>query len=275
MQEALSVIRRKTRVRAQVGVILGSGLSGFGDSLEQVVRLSYREIPGLSVSTAVGHRGELIIGTIGANGHDAVDVAVMSGRFHLYEGYSAQQVASGVRLLHALGVTRLVVTNAAGGINPRFNAGSLVAITDHLNFQGANPLIGPNQDDLGPRFPDMTYAYSPRLRVIAFEAAQQLGFDLQEGVYAAVLGPSYETPAEIRFLRAIGADLVGMSTVMEVIAANHLGIEVLGISCVTNSAAGLSDIRLDHREVLAVGQRMSATLTKLLGKIMPRVQALG
>lgn len=224
-------------------------------------------------STAIGHRGEFVIGTLGSNGAGSTDVAVMSGRFHLYEGYTPSQVTSGVRLFREFGVTRIVLTNAAGGINPDYARGTLVSISDHINMQGMNPLVGYNDPDLGPRFPDMTEAYSPWMRTRAIETARELGIHLQEGVYAAVLGPSYETPAEIRFLRAIGADLVGMSTVPEVIAANHLGMDVLAISCVTNVAAGLSAGKLDHNEVLETGRRISSTLIKLLTALLPRLQA--
>jgi purine-nucleoside phosphorylase len=219
----------------------------------------------------VGHAGELVFGTLGANGSGTIDLAVMSGRFHLYEGYTGRQVASGVRLLHELGVERLVLTNAAGGINPAYTRGSLVLITDHINLQGANPLVGANDDLLGPRFPDMTQAYSPELRRIASETAAELGIALHEGVYAGLTGPSFETPAEIRYLRTIGADLAGMSTVSETIAANHMGMEVLGISCVTNLAAGLSGERLSHEEVLETGRRISGTFLKLLSALLPRL----
>jgi purine-nucleoside phosphorylase len=195
----------------------------------------------------------------------------MSGRFHLYEGYTARQVASGVHLLQELGVERLILTNAAGGINPAYMQGALVLIADHINLQGANPLVGANDSLLGPRFPDMTEAYSAELRRIAHETAAELGIALHEGVYAGLLGPNYETPAEIRYLRTIGADLVGMSTVTETIAANHMGMSVLGISCVTNLAAGLSGEKLNHEEVLEIGRRVSGTFLKLLSALLPRL----
>jgi purine-nucleoside phosphorylase len=225
----------------------------------------------LPLSTAIGHAGELVIGTLGANGH-SVDVAVMSGRFHLYEGYTAQQVVSGVRLFHALGIRQLVLTNAAGGIDVSYGQGALVLLSDHINLQGANPLTGPNDDSLGPRFPDMTEVYSLTLRALAKEVGVELGINLREGVYAGLLGPSYETPAEIRYLKAIGADLVGMSTVAEAIAANHLGMDVLGISCVTNLAAGLSGGKLNQDEVLDIGRQVSGTFLKLLSALLPRMQ---
>ncbi|MBV9611999.1 MAG: purine-nucleoside phosphorylase [Acidobacteriaceae bacterium] len=273
MQDAVKWIQAKTSLRPKIGVVLGSGLGAFADSLLHSVRIPYREVPGFPASTAAGHAGELVIGTVGANGKRAVDVAVMAGRFHLYEGYSAQQVTSGMRLFHELGVRSVVLTNAGGAINPDYHKGALVLITDHINLQGTNPLVGPNDPQLGPRFPDMTQAYSPELREIAFETARELGIPLHEGIYAAVLGPSYETPAEIRYLRTIGADLVGMSTVAETIAANHLGMAVLGISCVTNAAAGLSGETLDHAEVLEIGRRMAGTLLKLLSAILRKLPA--
>jgi purine-nucleoside phosphorylase len=271
MRGAAQYVKAKTTIVPEVGVVLGSGLGAFADSLIHSVRIPYSEIPGMPISTAIGHAGELVIGTLGADGHGTVEVAVMSGRFHLYEGYSAREVTAGVRLFRGLGLKRVVLTNAAGGIGVNLSQGSLVLISDHINLQAANPLVGPNDPALGPRFPDMTEAYSYRLRSLAHEAAEELGIPLPEGIYAAVLGPNYETPAEIRYLRAIGADLVGMSTVPEVIAANHMGMEVLGISCVTNLAAGLSGDKLDQQEVLETGHRISGTLLKLLSALLPRV----
>jgi purine-nucleoside phosphorylase len=268
MQRAIQLIHHRTALRPSVGVVLGSGLGAFAESLTNAVRIPYSDIPGLPESTAVGHKGELVIGTLGA---DSTPVAVMSGRFHLYEGYSAREVAAGIRLFLALGIQSVVLTNAAGGINPYYARGALVAISDHINLQGDNPLVGVNDNTLGPRFPDMTEAYSPRLRAIAHETAEELGIPLHEGVYAGVLGPSYETPAEIRFLKIVGADLVGMSTVAETIAANHMGMEVLGISCVTNAAAGLSGEKLNHEEVLEIGRRVSGTFLQLLSAILPQL----
>jgi purine-nucleoside phosphorylase len=272
MQEATRFVQSMTSIQPRIGIVLGSGLGGFADSLAHSVQIPYSELPGFPVSTAVGHAGKLIAGTLGANGRGTVDVVIMSGRFHLYEGYTAQQVASGVRLFRELGVEQLVLTNAAGGINPDYAEGALVLISDHINLQGMNPLVGLNDAQLGPRFPDMTEAYSPELRQIAHEVAEELGITVHEGVYAAMLGPSYETPAEIRFLRTIGADMVGMSTAAEVIAANHMGMEVLGISCVTNMAAGLSAEKLNHEEVLEVAQRVSGTFSRFLSGILPRLQ---
>ncbi len=269
--EAARFIQSKTSIRPRVGVVLGSGLGAFSESLVHSVRIPYPELKGMPTSTAVGHAGELVMGTLGADGRGTVDLAVMSGRFHLYEGYTARQVVSGIRLFRELGIERVVLTNAAGGINLDFATGALVVISDHINLQGANPLTGRNDNGLGRRFPDMTEAYSPRLRQLAQETGEESGVAISEGVYAAVLGPSYETPAEIRFLKAIGADLVGMSTVMEVIAARHMGMEVLGISCVTNLAAGLSGEPVSHQEVLEIGKRMSGTVLKLLTGLLPKI----
>lgn len=272
MHAAARFIESKISIRPKIGIVLGSGLGAFADSLGAAVRIPYADIPGFPESTAVGHAGQLVVGTLGANGK-GTELVVMSGRFHLYEGYTAQQVTSGMRLFHELGVKRVVLTNAAGGINLEFAKGALVLLADHINLQGINPLVGPNDSELGPRFPDMTEAYSAELRQLARTTAEELGIPIHEGVYAAVLGPSYETPAEIRFLRTIGADLVGMSTVAETIACNHMGMEVLGISCVTNLAAGLSGEKLSHQEVLEIGQRVSGTFLRLLSTLLPRMSA--
>lgn len=271
MDDAAQQVLNRTSIRPRVGIVLGSGLGAFADSLVHALRIPYRELPGFPASTAIGHAGELVLGTLGANGSGTVDLAVMSGRFHLYEGYTARQVVSGVRLFHELGVECLVLTNAAGGINPAYPRGSLVLIADHINLQGVNPLVGANDDLLGPRFPDMTDAYSAELRLIARDTAAELGIQLYEGVYAGLTGPSFETPAEIRYLKTIGADLAGMSTVAEAIAANHLGMRVLGISCVTNLAAGLSGEKLNHEEVLEIGRRVSGTFLKLLNALLPKL----
>lgn len=265
MQSAVEVIRARTELKAKIGVVLGSGLGEFANSLEDAARFSYSELPGLPASTAIGHAGELSL---------SGNVAVMSGRFHLYEGYKPQQTVAGIRLFHALGIRQVILTNACGSINPDFQSGSLVLISDHINLQGVNPLTGPNDNSLGPRFPDMTEAYSKRLRAVAKAVGSELGRTLGEGVYAALLGPSYETPAEIRFLRTIGADLVGMSTAAETIAANHAGMEVLGISCVTNVAAGLGQGKLNHAEVLEVGKSSAGFFSALLRGLINRLSAL-
>lgn len=252
--------------RSKVGVVLGSGLSAFTDALSCRTETPYCEIAGWPKSTAVGHPGKLAAGRIGG-----VDVIVLAGRAHLYEGYTPQQVTFGIHELARRGVRSVILTNAAGGINLNYKPGQLVLISDHINLLGVNPLSGPNDESLGPRFPDMSDAYSRRYRELAREAAAGLGMALEEGVYAAVPGPSYETPAEIRYLRTIGADLVGMSTVPETIAANYLGMKVLGISVVTNMAAGVEGQKLIHEEVLENGARVKETLTALLGAVIPRL----
>ena len=266
--QARRYIESSTDVRPVVGVVLGSGLGAFASELTDRVDLPYAELPGWPGSTAVGHAGRLILGKVGD-----LDVAVMAGRVHLYEGYSPAQVTFGVRVLGALGVRSMVFTNAAGGINLALERGRLVVISDHINLQGSNPLAGPNDDALGPRFPDMTGAYSRDYREIAKAVAAELSIPIAEGVYAAVLGPSYETPAEIRYLRAIGADLVGMSTVPEVIVANHMGMKVLGISCVTNMAAGILPQKITHDEVLETGAMVRDTLVRFLKALLPRLGA--
>jgi purine-nucleoside phosphorylase len=266
IEEAVQFIASVTPIRPRVAVVLGSGLGAFADELSDSISIAYADIPGFPKSTAVGHAGKLILGNFAG-----VPTAVMAGRFHLYEGYTAAQAAFGVRVLGKLGAGKLILTNAAGGIGSHLTEGCLVLMTDHINLQGQNPLTGPNDDSLGPRFPDMTEAYCMEARRVAHGAAAELGIELKEGVYAALPGPSYETPAEIRYLRCIGADLVGMSTVPEVIAANHMGIQVLGISCVTNLAAGMSGKKLHHEEVLAIGERVRGSLVALLKAVIPRL----
>ena len=266
MNQALSHIRKLTQAQPRVGVVLGSGLGAFADELTDATSIPYTEIPGWPPSTAVGHAGKLVIGMLGT-----LPVAVLSGRSHFYEGYAMSQVTTGVRVLAGLGVKSIVFTNAAGGIDLSYKQGGLVLISDHINLQGTNPLIGPNDDSLGPRFPDMSDAYSAEYRAIARQVASELGIDLPEGVYAAVSGPSYETPAEIRYLRVIGADLVGMSTVPEVIIANHAGLKCLAISCVTNMAASILKQKINHQEVLETGLRVRGTLVMLLKTLLPRI----
>jgi purine-nucleoside phosphorylase len=251
-----------------VGVVLGSGLGAFADELTERVDIPYSDIPGWPGSTAVGHAGKLILGKL-----DGVNAAVMAGRAHLYEGYTPAQVTYGVRVLHSVGVRSVVFTNAAGGINLALERGGLVLISDHLNLQGVNPLVGPNDDTLGPRFPDMSDLYSRAYRDIARHVASELCIPIGEGVYAAMLGPSYETPAEIRYLRCIGADVVGMSTVLEAIAAHHMGMKVLGISCVTNMAAGIiPQQKINHEEVLETGAMVRDTLVRFLKVLLPRLE---
>jgi purine-nucleoside phosphorylase len=263
---AQSVLRR-TPLRPEIGLVLGSGLGGFADSLSEAARMSYAEIPAFPRSTAIGHAGQMVIGKAGD-----VPVAVMQGRVHLYEGYSAQEVAFPMRVFGRMGIRAVVLTNAAGGINLNYQQGALVLIRDHINLQGSNPLTGPNDDRFGVRFPDMTQAYARPYRKLAREEAGKLGMTLHEGVYAALLGPSYETPAEIAYLRTIGADLVGMSTAFEVIAARHMGIKVLAISCVTNMAAGIVDQPLSHQEVMETGERVKTSFEALLRAVLPRMQ---
>jgi purine-nucleoside phosphorylase len=268
LDAAAALVRERATVEPKVGLVLGSGLGSIVDELEDPWKIPYSDIPGWPVSTAVGHAGVLVLGTL-----RDVPVAAMVGRAHLYEGMSADRVAFGVRVLGKLGIRSLVVTNAAGGINPDFAPGQLVLITDHVNLQGASALVGPNDQSLGPRFPDMSDAYDPALRASAREAAARLGIDVREGVYAAWLGPQFETPAEIRFMRAVGGDLAGMSTVQEVIVARHMGIRVLGISVVTNPAAGVSSEKIDHEAVLEVGARAAGSLTALVRELVPTLSA--
>ena len=265
--EAKRYIEGRTELRPAIAVVLGSGLGAFAEELSEPVELPYAEIPGWPHSTAVGHAGKLIFGKLGE-----LTVAVMAGRAHLYEGYAPAQVIFGVRVLGSLGVRSMVFTNAAGGINLELERGGLVLISDHINLQGVNPLCGPNDDALGPRFPDMSEAYARRFREAAKGVAMELCIPLTEGVYAAMPGPSYETPAEIRYLRTIGADVVGMSTVLEVIAANHMGMKVLGVSCVTNMAAGVvPQSKINHEEVLETGAMVRDTLVRFLKALVPRL----
>ena len=251
---------------ASIAVVLGSGLGAFAEALTERTEILYAQIPGWPCSTAVGHAGKLIFGKLGA-----LKVAVMAGRAHLYEGYSQEQVTFGVRMMGRMGVRSIVFTNAAGGINLSLQRGGLVLISDHINLQGSNPLVGPNDDALGPRFPDMSEAYSRPFREKAKRVAADLGIPISEGVYAAMLGPSYETPAEIRYLRTIGTDVVGMSTVAEAIVANHMGMKVLGISCVTNMAAGVLPQKINHQEVLETGAMVRDTLLRFLTALLPKL----
>jgi purine-nucleoside phosphorylase len=271
-EAAVSFIRSKTTVRPRLALILGSGLGDFANHVTDAVTIPYSEIPHFPQSTVQGHSGRLVLGTIAG-----VPVAVMQGRVHAYEGYSIGQVAFPTRVLGLLGIERLVVTNAAGGITPRYGQGAIVAISDHINLTGSNAAAGSNEPrfgllpNSGQRFFDMSTAYSPRLRKLASDEATRQGWTLDEGVYIAVLGPSYETPAEIRAFRTLGADLVGMSTVHEVIVARHMGIEVLGLSVVTNMAAGVLNEPINHDEVMETGQRIAAQFTSLLTALIPKI----
>ena len=267
-ESAAKFLLLQTQLSPTIGLVLGSGLGGFADELSEATRIPYANIPFFPRSTAIGHAGQMVIGKVGD-----IAVAVMQGRVHLYEGYSANEAAFPTRVFGRMGIRALILTNAAGGINLEYKQGALVVITDHINLQGQNPLTGPNDDRFGPRFPDMTQAYSKPYREIALRAAQRLGKTVYQGVYAGLLGPSYETPAEIRYLRTIGADLVGMSTIPEVIAARHMGIKVLAISCVTNMAAGISDEVLSHEDVLATGERVKGDFVALLRAVLPEIAA--
>jgi purine-nucleoside phosphorylase len=265
-ESAAKFVLTQTSLRPRVGLVLGSGLGGFADSLSEAVRIPYAEIPAFPRSTAIGHAGQMVMGKAGS-----VSVAAMQGRVHLYEGYSGQEVAFPMRVFGRMGIRAVILTNAAGGINLSYQQGALVLVRDHINLQGANPLVGTNDDRFGVRFPDMTQAYAKDYREMARGEAGKLGMTLHEGVYAGLLGPSYETPAEIAYLRTIGADLVGMSTVAEVIAARHMAMKVLAISCVTNMAAGILDQPLSHEEVMETGERVKAVFEALLKAVLPRV----
>lgn len=267
-EAAAKFIRTRTKLRPQIAVVLGSGLGAFADELEYATRIPYERIPNFPRSTAIGHAGQFVVGKTSNTA-----VAVMQGRVHGYEGYSPAEVIFPMRVLARLGIRAAILTNAAGGVNLSFKPGAFVILRDHINLLGSNPLVGPNDDRFGPRFPDMSEAYSKSFRAIALEEARSLRIDVHEGVYAAVPGPSYETPAEIRYLRTIGADVVGMSTVPGVIAARHMGIRVLGISCVTNMAAGILGQPLNHDEVLETGKRVSAQFVALLRALIPPLAA--
>ncbi len=265
-EQAAQFILARARLRPRIAVVLGSGLGSFAEELSGASAIEYRKIPHFPRSTAIGHAGRLIIGTLAG-----IPLAVMQGRVHLYEGYSARQVAFPIRVLSRMGIRAIVLTNAAGGINLDYGKGALVLLSDHINLLGRNPLIGLNDERLGMRHPDMTDAYSSQFRQYALEERGALGGDLFEGVYAAVTGPSFETPAEIRFLRTIGADLVGMSTVLETIAARHLGLEVLAVSCVTNLAAGITGEKITAEEVMETGVRVRGKFLALLWAVLPRI----
>ncbi len=273
MEEAAAFLRRRIAQAGQplpkIALVLGSGLGAFAEQVENPLLLPYAEIPHFPQSTVAGHQGRMVLGGI-----DGVPVAVMQGRVHAYEGYSADEVVFPTRVLGALGAEKIILTNAVGSLRPEFALGSFVTLSDHINFSGMNPCIGPNDAQIGPRFFDMTRAYSPRLRQLAVQTASEQGWQMHAGVYLSVLGPSFETPAEIHFFHTVGADLVGMSTVQEVIAAHHIGMEVLAISCVTNLAAGIGKGELSHAEVMETGERVSARLTKLLTALLPRLAAL-
>lgn len=269
MSNALTTCVEFIRGRApnfspRVGIILGSGLGAFADTLQNATVIPYSQLPHFPQSSVSGHAGRLVLGTL-----DGMPVVAMQGRVHAYEGYSATQVAFPARVLCSLGIKTLVVTNAAGGINLQFHVGDLMVIKDHINLSGMNPLMGPNDEQLGPRFPDLSHAYDLQLQERLTDTAAKLGIQLRQGVYAWLSGPSYETPAEIRMLRTLGADAVGMSTVPEVIVAAHMGVKVAGISCITNLAAGITQQKLSHSEVSEVAERVRGVFQKLLEKFLP------
>jgi len=265
-EKAAKFVLSKTKLRPKIALVLGSGLGAFADEFESATKIPYARIPNFPRSTAIGHAGQLVLGKVGG-----IPVVGMQGRVHLYEGYSAKQVAFPTRVFARMGIKALIVTNAAGGINLGYSEGALVALRDHINLQGANPLIGPNDDRFGPRFPDMTSAYDPDFRRYVAEAGKKLALNLHEGVYLALAGPNYETPAEIHSFRTLGADLVGMSTVPEVLAARHSGIRVLGISCVTNMAAGITGKSLSAEEVFETGARVKHQFIALLKAVISRI----
>lgn len=266
MQEAVGFIKKTTAMAPSIGVILGSGLGAFADRLTDSTRLAYRDIPHFPQPHVTGHAGELVIGTL-----HGVACAVMSGRVHYYEGHSMGSVTFPVRVLAGLGVQKLIVTNAAGGVNPTYDPGDFMVITDHMNLTGDNPLRGPNDERFGPRFPDMSTAYSGDCRKIWHDAARSVGFNLRDGIYAGLAGPCYETPAEIRMLQRLGADAVGMSTVAEVTVARHAGLQVAGLSVITNRAAGLSATPLSHREVTEIATKVREPLCELLAETVRRL----
>ncbi len=261
--KAVEYIQSKISGKYEIGIILGSGLGSLGEKIENPEYVDYADIPNFPVSTAPGHVGRFVFGTL--NGKK---VMCMQGRIHLYEGYPVESVVMPIRVMRKMGVEKLIVTNAAGGINESFAVGDIMLITDHINFTGRNCLMGENDADFGVRFPDMSFAYAPELREIALNCAKSLNMNLQQGVYIGCTGPSYETPAEIRAFRVMGADTVGMSTVQEVIAANHCGMQVLGFSLVSNKAAGLSGERLTEEEVLTIGKQKSEEMQTLIMKIL-------
>jgi purine-nucleoside phosphorylase len=263
---AVSFIRSRTKLQPQIGVILGSGLGNVVDAIDVETSIPYSEIPGAKASTVMGHQGRMIIGHAGK-----VPVVVMQGRVHFYEGYEMNEVTFLARVLGRLGIKHLIVTNAAGGVNTSFAPGDLMLISDHINFSGVNPLRGPNVEDLGVRFPDMSETYAPALRTLAREVAATNGIDVKEGVYLFVTGPSYETPAEIRAFRTLGADAVGMSTVPEAVVMSHMSIPVLGISCITNMAAGVLNQKLTHTEVIETTTRVQKQFTALVLGILERL----
>jgi purine-nucleoside phosphorylase len=265
-EHAARTIRARFTEDLRIALVLGSGLGAFADDLEDSVAVPYDEIPGFARSTVEGHAGRMVLGRVGG-----VALAAMQGRFHYYEGYALEDVVFPVRVLGLLGIKSLVLTNAAGGVNVAFEQGSLMIISDHLNLMGVNPLRGKNDERFGARFPDMSEVYSRAYQEIAAEEGRALSIELRRGIYAALSGPSYETPAEIRMMRTLGADAVGMSTVPEAIIARQMGINVLGLSCITNMAAGVFDQPINHEEVIETGARVNETFKELLRRVIPRL----
>ncbi len=266
IDQAVFAIRQQTDLVPEIGLILGSGLGDYADRIEQAIRIPYEEIPDFPVSTAPGHAGQFVLGERLGN-----KVIVMQGRFHFYEGYEQSELTIPVRIMAKLGVTKLLITNAAGGVNLNFKSGALMMIADHINHSGGNPLKGPNLDSFGPRFPDMTHVYSKEYRNRLSQEAELAGIHLDEGVYMMFNGPSYETPAEIRMARIVGADAVGMSTVPEAIVARHCGMSILAISCITNLAAGILDEPLSHAEVIETANRVKSDFEKVLDIALEKV----
>jgi len=265
-QQSAQYILEKGQMKPEIGLILGSGLGVLADEIENPVAIPYAEIPNFPVSTVQGHAGQLVIGTL-----EGKTVIAMQGRFHYYEGYTMETVTFPVRVMKLLGVEKLIVTNAAGGVNKEFKPGDLMLITDHINFMGDNPLIGANDERFGPRFPDMSKAYDHEFQAIARNVAKKLGIAIQEGVYFGLTGPTYETPAEIRMVRILGGDAVGMSTVTESIVANHCSMRVLGISCITNMAAGILDQPLDHGEVIETTEKVKSTFLRYVKELVKTI----
>lgn len=266
IEQAVTYIRSVTEFKPEIGMILGSGLGSYADEIEHPIIIPYQQIPNFPRSTVAGHAGQFVLGT-----HHGKNVIVMQGRVHYYEGYSQQQITLPVRIMKRLGVEKLVVTNAAGGVNLAFHSGTLMMISDHINFSGSNPLVGANLDDYGPRFPDMSSVYDKQLRGMLKREADKVGISLDEGVYMMLSGPNYETPAEIRMARVLGADAVGMSTVPETMTACHCGMKVVGISCITNMGAGVLDAPLCHDEVVETANRVHSQFVRVLDLLLTKV----
>lgn len=266
INQTVDYIKKQTNIIPKTGVILGSGLGQFGDTIENAVSINYADIPHFNSTAVAGHKGKLIIGHINNS-----PCAVFQGRIHAYEGYDLDDVVYATRILKFLGAKNLILTNAAGGINKNYKPGQLVIINDHINLTGKNPLIGKNNDELGPRFPDMTFAYDKTISDIIRQSADDINYEIKEGIYVAMMGPSYETPAEINMLRVIGADMVGMSTVFESIAGNHLGLNVAGISCITNMAAGIEKIKLKHEDIKDEANKSIEAFCKILSNTISKL----